>query len=218
MLLSILRWSTKAKISQETSSKSGITRKWLSLYLDFTQSHSKDKSLFFSKICDAVLIKGSPACCGPWGHRESDPTEQLNWTVLKKMRIMMVSLCCFSLRKMTLVWVNIQQVSSMDNMSGDLNLNKIQTKPNGHHSFLHLSHIYWVPVSDTEDRNWILHPQQRTWKTRPHPHRSFVLKRNVEGKKQIDILILGQGGSLWLYIGSALRQVHYKWGSPRPGW
>ena len=72
-----------------------------------------------------------------------------NWTELswKKMRIMMASLCCFSLRKITLLWVNIQQVSSMDNTSRDLNLNKIQTKPNGHHSFLHLSHIYWVPVT-----------------------------------------------------------------------
>ena len=24
--------------------------------------------------------QGSPACCSPWGHKESDTTEQLNWT------------------------------------------------------------------------------------------------------------------------------------------
>ena len=24
--------------------------------------------------------QGSLACCGPWGHKESDMTEQLNWT------------------------------------------------------------------------------------------------------------------------------------------
>ena len=25
---------------------------------------------------------GSPVCCSPWGHKESDTTEQLNWTEL----------------------------------------------------------------------------------------------------------------------------------------
>ena len=24
--------------------------------------------------------QGSPACCSPWGHKESDTTERLNWT------------------------------------------------------------------------------------------------------------------------------------------
>ena len=24
-------------------------------------------------------------CCGPWGHKESDMTEQLNWTELNSM-------------------------------------------------------------------------------------------------------------------------------------
>ena len=27
--------------------------------------------------------QGGPACCGPWGHKESDTTEQLNWAELK---------------------------------------------------------------------------------------------------------------------------------------
>ena len=26
--------------------------------------------------------QGGPACCGPWGHKESDTTERLNWTEL----------------------------------------------------------------------------------------------------------------------------------------
>ena len=28
--------------------------------------------------------QGSLVCCSPWGHRESDTTEQLNWTELRK--------------------------------------------------------------------------------------------------------------------------------------
>ena len=27
--------------------------------------------------------QGSQACCSPWGHKESDIAEQLNWTELK---------------------------------------------------------------------------------------------------------------------------------------
>ena len=27
--------------------------------------------------------QGGLACCSPWGHKESDTTEQLNWTELK---------------------------------------------------------------------------------------------------------------------------------------
>ena len=30
---------------------------------------------------------GSLVCCSPWGHKESDTTEQLNWTELKKESI-----------------------------------------------------------------------------------------------------------------------------------
>ena len=30
--------------------------------------------------------QGSLACCSPWGHRELDTTEQLNWTELKPSR------------------------------------------------------------------------------------------------------------------------------------
>ena len=30
--------------------------------------------------------QGSLACCSPWGHKESDMTEQLNWTELKFMQ------------------------------------------------------------------------------------------------------------------------------------
>ena len=30
--------------------------------------------------------QGGLACCGPWGHKESDTTEQLNWTELMNSR------------------------------------------------------------------------------------------------------------------------------------
>ena len=32
-------------------------------------------------------VQGGLACCSPWGHKESDTTEQLNWTELKKESI-----------------------------------------------------------------------------------------------------------------------------------
>ena len=30
--------------------------------------------------------QGGPACCSPWGHKESDMTERLNWTELSLAR------------------------------------------------------------------------------------------------------------------------------------
>ena len=33
-----------------------------------------------SKLQEMVKEKGSLACCSPWGRKESDTTEQLNWT------------------------------------------------------------------------------------------------------------------------------------------
>ena len=38
---------------------------------------SIDMSL--SKLREYVMGQGSPACCSPWGHKELDMTEQLNW-------------------------------------------------------------------------------------------------------------------------------------------
>ena len=35
-------------------------------------------------VCDR---QRSLACCGPWGHKESDTTEQLNWTDLRRLSI-----------------------------------------------------------------------------------------------------------------------------------
>ena len=36
-----------------------------------------------SKLWELVMDKGSLACCSPWGLKESDTTEKLNWTELK---------------------------------------------------------------------------------------------------------------------------------------
>ena len=35
--------------------------------------------------------QGSLACCSPWGHKESDTTERLNWTALNPFRIKLSS-------------------------------------------------------------------------------------------------------------------------------
>ena len=40
---------------------------------------SMDMSLFKLGVGDG---QGGLAHCGPWGHKESDTTEQLNWTML----------------------------------------------------------------------------------------------------------------------------------------
>ena len=34
----------------------------------------------FEQASSASHGQGSPACCSPWGHKESDMTERLNWT------------------------------------------------------------------------------------------------------------------------------------------
>ena len=39
---------------------------------------STDMSL--SKLRELVMDKGSLVCCSPWGHKELNRTEQLNWT------------------------------------------------------------------------------------------------------------------------------------------
>ena len=44
-----------------------------------TITNSMDMSL--SNLWEMVMDKGSLECCSPWGHKESDMTEQLNWTI-----------------------------------------------------------------------------------------------------------------------------------------
>ena len=34
----------------------------------------------FEQALGVGEVQGSLACCSPWAHKESDPTEQLNWT------------------------------------------------------------------------------------------------------------------------------------------
>ena len=44
--------------------------------------------------------QGSLVCCSPWGHKESDSTEQLNWTEMTSVK----ELCSLNL---TIFWGNI---------------------------------------------------------------------------------------------------------------
>ena len=46
--------------------------------------HLMDMSV--SKIQELVIRQESLACCGPWGHKESDTTERLKWIELRKGR------------------------------------------------------------------------------------------------------------------------------------
>ena len=41
-------------------------------------TNSMDMSL--SKLQELMMDRGSLACCNPWGRKESDTNEQLNWT------------------------------------------------------------------------------------------------------------------------------------------
>ena len=45
---------------------------------------SMDMSL--SKLWERVMKRESLARCSPWGHKESDTTERLNWTELDSMK------------------------------------------------------------------------------------------------------------------------------------
>ena len=40
----------------------------------------------FKQVLGIGQGQGSLACCSPWGHKESDTTEQLNWTESEKRR------------------------------------------------------------------------------------------------------------------------------------
>ena len=37
--------------------------------------------------------QGNLACCSPWGHKESDPTEQLNNNIVSKNESSTISVC-----------------------------------------------------------------------------------------------------------------------------
>ena len=51
----------------------------------------------FEQALGAGDGQGSLACCSPWGHKESDMTEQLNWTELWKRQVLEAAHLFFSL-------------------------------------------------------------------------------------------------------------------------
>ena len=40
------------------------------------------KNMSLSKICKLVMDREFLVCCSPWGRKESDVTEQMNWSEL----------------------------------------------------------------------------------------------------------------------------------------
>ena len=82
-------WKSQGKI--EGRRRKGWQRmSWLDGITD-----SMDMSL--SKLQELVIRQGSLICCSPWGRKESDATEQLNWTKLK---------VCFG-RKLIYLWISL---------------------------------------------------------------------------------------------------------------
>ena len=52
-----------------------------------TKSHYKSirsKRILFEQVPGVSDGQGSLVCCSPWGHKESDMTERLNWTELNR--------------------------------------------------------------------------------------------------------------------------------------
>ena len=63
-----------------------------SLFFHFMSSLFEHIQLFWLSVL--ALLLGSLGCCSPWGHKESDTTEQLNWA-------WKVSASCLWMLKMT---------------------------------------------------------------------------------------------------------------------
>ena len=57
-------------------------------------------------VCDGQV---SLACCSPWGHKESEMTEQLNWTKLKDFTHMEKSFLYLSYYDMLLLIHTLQK-------------------------------------------------------------------------------------------------------------
>ena len=79
------------KIGPEPALACGWEQRGVELQLDWWCGQSLGKwnehSPVYSQLCVELRLtvsdgQGSLACCSPWGHKESDTTEQLNWAEL----------------------------------------------------------------------------------------------------------------------------------------
>ena len=83
----------------------GFAKSWTQLSIIY----SMDVSL--SKLWELVMNREACPCCSPWGHKESDTTEWLNWTERVKHT------CMFSFLLHVLNF-SIQMVSETGNVLG----------------------------------------------------------------------------------------------------
>ena len=63
--------------------------KKLKLKLDMEQRIGSKSEKHYAKALPRIGDRrGGLACCGPWGYKESDTTERLNWTELYNVTLL----------------------------------------------------------------------------------------------------------------------------------
>ena len=58
-------------------------RRWGQQRMRWLDGITDSMDMSLSKLQELVIWQGGLVCCSPWYRKESDPTEQLNWTELK---------------------------------------------------------------------------------------------------------------------------------------
>ena len=71
--------------------------RWLDGITDHDGDDMMDMSL--SKLRELAMEKGGWAWCSPWGHKELDMTEQLNWTDGKAIALLQTIFLTFRFRR-----------------------------------------------------------------------------------------------------------------------
>ena len=106
-------------------------------------------------LWELVMDREAPACCGSWGCKELDMTEQLNWTEsqTKKSRIFKVNLDCFLPwmlwihHKLHVMYLSAGCFWSSQNNVWTVLTSRFNSSSQTNHEYGHsITHRYWTPL------------------------------------------------------------------------